>query len=454
MKVKVSSLKHHPKNKEIYTLSSIEELMESISEVGLLQPLTVDSRNQVISGNRRFESVKRLNWEEVDVNLREVKKEDEELLLIHFNKQRIKSFKELINEYLTLDNLYRKGQGKRTDLTSVKSNISSTRDIVSKEMGISSSQLRRLIYIHTHQPNHIELLDKGILTVNQSYLQIQREIKERESRESNSSVKTDPINKSNWRFYQKSSQDMSELKDGEVQTIFTSPPYWNKRTYLEEKGLGNEKTSEEFVLNLSEHLKDCKRVLKDRGSFFLNLGDTFYNKNLQNIPHRVILKLQEQGWILRNTIIWSKTNPKPSSSKSNLTPSYEFIFHLVKSMEYDYYPTPNKLSDKTKPSLPPRHRSVNGDYSESITPYIPNLKGKNMGDYWNEDIVRTSVANQKLNIGGEHPAPFPNEIITLPILQTSNEFELVLDPFMGSGTTGRVCDKLNREFVGYDLNNY
>ena len=108
MKVKVSSFKHHPKNKQIYTLSFIEELMESISEVGLIQPLTVDSRNQVISGNRRFESIKRLNWEEVDVNLREVKKEDEELLLIHFNKQRIKSFKELINEYLTL-NLYRKG---------------------------------------------------------------------------------------------------------------------------------------------------------------------------------------------------------------------------------------------------------------------------------------------------------------------------------------------------------
>jgi len=65
--------------------------------------------------------------------------------------------------------------------------------------------------------------------------------------------------------------------------------------------------------------------------------------------------------------------------------------------------------------------------------------------------VRISVSNQKLNIQGEHPAPFPNEIITLPILQTSKEFELVLDPFMGSGTTGRVCDKLERNFVGYDL---
>ena len=67
MKVKVSSLKHHPKNKEIYDLSSIDELMESISEVGLLQPLTIDTRNQVISGKRRFESIKRLGCEEVEV---------------------------------------------------------------------------------------------------------------------------------------------------------------------------------------------------------------------------------------------------------------------------------------------------------------------------------------------------------------------------------------------------
>jgi len=451
MKVKVSSLTHHPKNKEIYTLSSIEELMESISEVGLLQPLIIDSRNQVISGNRRFESIKRLGWKEVEIEVKEVKKGEEELLLIHYNKQRIKSFKELINEYLTLDNLYRKGQGKRTDLTSVKSNISSTRDIVSKEMGISSSQLRRLVFIYKNKPEYIELLDKGILTVNQSYLQIQRELKEKESRENKPNDKSKTTKNSSWRFYQKSSHNMSELKDGEVQTIFTSPPYWNKRKYSEEKGLGNEKTSKEFVINLSEHLRDCTRVLNERGSFFLNLGDTFYNGNLQNVPHRVVLKLQEQGWILRNTIIWSKTNPKPSSSKSNLTHSYEFIFHLTKSMEYGYYPTLTKLSDKTKPSLPPRHRSVNGGYTNSISPYLPNIKGKNMGDYWNEDIVRTSVANQKLDIEGEHPAPFPEEIITLPILQTSKEFELILDPFMGSGTTGRVCDKLGRSFVGYDL---
>ena len=77
--------------------------MESILEVGLLQSLIIDQHNQIISGNRRFESIKKLGWEEVEVEVKEVKKGEEELLLIHYNKQRIKSFKELINEYLILD---------------------------------------------------------------------------------------------------------------------------------------------------------------------------------------------------------------------------------------------------------------------------------------------------------------------------------------------------------------
>ena len=456
MKVKVSSLKHHPKNKEIYTLSSIEELMGSISEVGLLQPLIIDSRNQVISGNRRFESIKRLGWEEVEVETMDVKDGEEELLLIHFNKQRVKTNHELLNEYEVIQKYYSKQQGRRNDLTSVLENKSdkpiNRRDTIAEELGIGSSTLGKLLFIKKHREDYIDVIDKGIATIQQTYTQVSREIKEKES--ISHKPKSKPKKKSNWRVYYKSSDDLSELKDGEIQTIFTSPPYWNKRTYLEGGGLGNEPNPHEFVENLSNHLKECYRVLSERGSFFLNIGDTFLNGCLQNIPFKVSESLKEQGWILRNTIIWSKTNPKPSSSKSNLTPSYEYIFHFVKAMEYDYYPTLAPLSDKTKPSLPPRHRSVNGEYSDSVSPYIPNTKGKNMGDYWNEDIVRSAVANQKLNIEGEHPAPFPQQIVLLPIIQTSKEFELVLDPFMGSGTVGRVCDEVNRRFVGYDLKRY
>ena len=456
MKVNVSQLSHHPLNSEIYSLSSLDDLISSIEEFGLLQPLVINERNEVVSGNRRLEAIRRLGWEEVEVDIKEINDEETELYLVHFNKQRIKSTKEVLNEYDVIEKFY---DNKRGKIKNVRPNNHekkyNRRDRIAEEIGVKSSQLGKLLFIRKNNEDHIELIDKGILTINQSYLQIQRETKEKESREgTKNNNSTSTFIKSKWRFYQKSSHDMSELKDGEVQTIFTSPPYWNKRTYLEGGGLGNEPNPHEFVENLSNHLKECYRVLNERGSFFLNIGDTFLNGCLQNIPFKVSESLKEQGWILRNTIIWSKTNPKPSSSKSNLTPSYEYIFHFVKSMEYDYYPTLAPLSDKTKPSLPPRHRSVNGEYSDTVSPYIPNTKGKNMGDYWNEDIVRSAVANQRLNIEGEHPAPFPQQIVLLPILQTSKVGDLVLDPFMGSGTVGRVCDEVNRNFVGYDLKKY
>lgn len=111
MKVNISKLSHHPKNQEIYDLSYIEELMDNISELGLLQPLIIDEYHQIISGNRRFESIKRLRWEEVEVHQRFIEEGDEELLLIHYNKQRIKSFKELINEYIILIGTIEKDKG-------------------------------------------------------------------------------------------------------------------------------------------------------------------------------------------------------------------------------------------------------------------------------------------------------------------------------------------------------
>ena len=452
MKVLVSKLSHHPKNSEIYDLSNINDLVLSIDEVGLLQPIIINRNNQILSGHRRFEAIKVLEWEEVNVEVKDISEDETELYLVHFNKQRVKSTKEILSEYDILENHFENRQGMRTDLTSVPQNKGySKRDEISSQIGVSSSSLGKLLFIRKNNPNHIEMIDKGVLTIRQSYTQTQREVNENKSREKRNRVGVE-IDK--WRFYQKSSNDMSELKDGEVQTVFTSPPYWNKRLYSDEGGLGNEKTSEEFVVNLSLHFKDCKRVLNNKGSFFLNLGDTFLNGDLQNVPHRVIDRLKSDGWILRNTIIWSKTNPKPSSSKSNLTPSYEFIFHLVKSKDYLYNRTPTKLNSDSKISLPPRHRKSDGTYSSTISPYLPKLEGKNKGDYWNEEIVRTAVANQNLGIDGEHLAPFPKQIITLPILQTSEIGDLVLDPFCGSGNVGRVCDVLERNFVGYDLNNY
>jgi len=88
-----------------------------------------------------------------------------------------------------------------------------------------------------------------------------------------------------------------------------------------------------------------------------------------------------------------------------------------------------------------------------INPYIPR-EGKNMGDWWSKEIVQSAVVNQKLTESVEHPATFPEKIVILPVLQTTNEGDLVLDPFCGSMTTGKVSERFNRQFVGYDVQVY
>ena len=448
----VSKLKAHPQNQEIYTISNIEDLEQSISKLGLLEGLVIDEDNQVISGNRRFVAVKNLGWKKVECQKVSIPKDEILTYIIHHNKQRVKTCRERLNESKVLMKFHSIGQGKRNDITSVNANRgSTTRDEVGKIIGMSGVQITKLLLIDRENPELIDLIDEGLYSINQAYLHTNRTLKENRARlEVRENILS--TNNPDYRFFNKCSSNMGELADEEVDLIFTSPPYWNKRKYDVEGGLGNEKKSNEYVSNLVNHLEDCKRVLNKKGSFYLNLGDTFQNGNLLNIPHRVIISLQERDWILRNTIIWKKTNPKPSSSKSNLTSSYEYIFHLVKSNDYKYYPTLAPLKHTTKASHSPRHRNLKDD-SIKINPYIPR-QGKNMGDYWDLDIVSSAVAHQKFDDDVEHPAPFPEKIIILPLLQTTNEGDLVLDPFCGSYTTGRVSQRNNRRFVGYDVKVY
>ena len=103
MKILVSELTHHPLNESIYTLSNISDLENSITEVGLLQPLVINQHYQVISGNRRLSAIRIIGWEKVEVVKVEVSDEETPSLLIHHNKNRVKSAKEIINEYKTLD---------------------------------------------------------------------------------------------------------------------------------------------------------------------------------------------------------------------------------------------------------------------------------------------------------------------------------------------------------------
>ena len=456
MLLPVSQLSQHPQNQEIYFISNIDDLEKSISSLGLLEGLVVDEKNQVISGNRRFVAVKNLGWEEVECQRVSIPTKDILTYIIHHNKQRVKTCREILNEAKVLMKMHKIGQGKRNDILTCENIFTSakktkTRDIVGDMIGMSGFQLTKLLLIDKENPEIISLIDKGVLTINQAYIHTNRTLKENKAR---LEVRENIVSTDNhdYRFYNKCSSNMEEITDGEVDLIFTSPPYWNKRKYDEEGGLGNEQKPNEYVSNLVNHLEDCKRVLNKNGSFFLNLGDTFQNGNLLNIPHKVIIELQERDWILRNNIIWKKYNPKPSSSKSNLCPSYEYIFHLVKSSDYKYKLSLAPLKHTTKPSNSPRHRNLKGNSIET-NPYIPR-DGKNMGDFWDEDIVKSAVVNQKMSKDIEHPAPFPAQIVLLPLLQTTDEGDLVLDPFAGSCTTVKVAQNNKRRFCGYDLKVY
>jgi DNA modification methylase len=452
MKIPLSQVQTHPLNETIYDLSNIDDLVVSIGEVGLLTPVVVNQQYQLISGHRRIEAVRRLGWDEVDVEVIETASEDEEKsLLVHFNKQRVKTTREIINEAETLRPLYTVGQGKRSDLTSVHPNKSSGRDALAEAVGVASSRLGKLLFIQRENPDFITAIDEGKLTVNQAYTHLSRLKKENDSKNSTPKKKNQQSTDT-FIFHHKSSDRMEEVETGSVDLIFTSPPYWNKRDYAG-VSLGTERSPDDFVDNLVTHLGACSRVIKETGSFFLNMGDTYKDGNLLSLPHKVVIKLQEDGWILRNTIIWNKTNPKPHSSKTSLTPTYEFIFHLVRSSGYKYNQTlaPSKTDSKFQF---PRHREVDGSVPDEVYPMMPR-DGKNMGDYWDESVVKTAVAkNIPTPDGVEHPAPFPEQIVTLPILQTTDEGDIVLDPFMGSGTTGKVANRLGRRFVGYDVTDY
>lgn len=165
------------------------------------------------------------------------------------------------------------------------------------------------------------------------------------------------------------------LPDNSVDLIVTSPPYWQKRDYGYPEQIGLEKTPQEFVSNILAALREWRRVLKPTGSVFLNMGDTYLNKSLAGIPGRIEAAASDDGWMLRNRIIWAKESGMPEPSKTRLANRHEYILHLTTSSKYYY--------------------DIIG-YSEKYG------NGANPGDVWNIALRRDT---------SNHLAPFPEELV-------------------------------------------
>ena len=251
------------------------------------------------------------------------------------------------------------------------------------------------------------------------------------------------------------------LSNNSVQCCVTSPPYFGLRDYGMSEQIGVEPTPQEFVAELMKVFREVRRVLKDDGTLWLNLGDTIVAKQLQGIPWRVAFALQEDGWYLRQDIIWHKPNPMPESVKDRCTKSHEYIFLLSKSPKYlfnaDAIAEPIAESSKKRYQHavdtneqfdPTKHKHTEGVQSpmELLTRAAKGVleRGvRNRRTVWR-------IATQSFE--GAHFATFPLELPTLCIKAGSNVGDTILDPFNGAATTGIAAQNEGRNYVGIELN--
>ena len=247
-------------------------------------------------------------------------------------------------------------------------------------------------------------------------------------------------------------EKLKELPDKSIQMCVTSPPYYNLRDYdNQENQLGLENTPEKFVANLVEVFAEVHRVLRDDGTLWLNLGDSYLkNKQLGFIPQKVAIALQEWGWILRQDIIWAKKNCMPESVKDRFTKNHEYIFLFSKQPNYKFNqirePATQVSIDRSKRKMNFRKITPNKTvYDEAQDPsrVVAADHMRNKRSVWN---MRTASYKEA------HFAVFPPELAETCIKAGSNEKDIVLDCFMGSGTTAMVAQDLFRKWIGVELN--
>lgn len=253
---------------------------------------------------------------------------------------------------------------------------------------------------------------------------------------------------------------LKTFPDDCINCCVTSPPYYGLRDYGVDGQIGNENSPDEYVNKLTEVFTEVKRVLKHDGTLWLNIADSWAGSNqgagtknptakqasnhgtnymtkanhvsklkhikgckpkdLIGIPWMVAFALRESGWYLRQDIIWAKGNPMPESVRDRCTKSHEYIFLLSKNRKYYY------------------------DYQSIKEPTVSDKNVlRNKRDVWN---INTKPCKEA------HFATFPDSLIEPCILAGCVEGGVVLDPFMGSGTTGMVAKKYGRNYIGIELN--
>lgn len=279
---------------------------------------------------------------------------------------------------------------------------------------------------------------------------------------------------------------LTDLPDQSVDCIVTSPPYYGLRDYGTPGQYGLEATPSAYVETMRALFAEARRVLADDGTLWLNLGDSYSGswgnqgrgeprpmkqevhdgrypakgtrtgsvppgtppaKNLLGIPWRTAFALQDDGWILRNEIVWHKTNAMPESVRDRLSSRHETLFLFSKSQRYafdlDAIREPHTAPERKSGTRAFRARNLNHPRTGTGSYDGPDSRGRNPGDVWSMPTRPYPEA---------HFAVFPIDLPVRCIKAGCKPGGTVLDPFSGSGTTGAAARQLGRKYVGIDLN--
>ena len=296
---------------------------------------------------------------------------------------------------------------------------------------------------------------------------------------------------------------IQKLPDCSIHLVITSPLYFQQRDYG--GGMGNEKDADEYIDTLLRLFHECVRVVRDDGSIVFNIGDKYEDSNLLLVPYRFAIAATKTGLVkLVNEITWVKRNPTPRQFRCRLVSSTESFFHFVKSDSYFYdlnaflaeERVPKQSKKKVSSKVGQRYFELiaESDLSEAektaarrelteviqevlqgqtysfrmkirgihAEPFGGQIGGRTLqlknkgftiirmhGNRLKRDVIETSVAPVK---GNKHPAIYPVEVVEEFLHLLTPTGALVLDPFMGSGSTAVACKKLGRHYIGYDIN--
>jgi DNA modification methylase len=236
-----------------------------------------------------------------------------------------------------------------------------------------------------------------------------------------------------------------------VNCCVTSPPYFGQRDYDHPGQIGLERTSDEYVAKLVDVFREVRRVLRDDGTLWLNLGDSYREKSLLGIPWLVAFALLADGWYLRSDIIWHKSNAMPDAAVDRPTKAHEYLFLLSKSRTYYYDAAAIEEAASQplgEPMLTGQHKADAGGFTTNGTGR--STLGTNQGRGTRNRRSVWTVATQPY--GGAHFAAFPPALIEPCIKAGCPVGGTVLDPFGGAGTTGLVADRLQRNALLIELN--